>query len=351
MKKILYGAVAMLAAVAVIGCEPANETPTPTPDPDPTPGVETITVTYSPTSVNLLNKVGDSMEVMVSESDFTVTVPAADTWLEATKNGVFVTFTVKELNPTTEVRTSNVEFEFSKEGVSPKKQTYVVSQEANKEEETVSSVIGAPYDKDGVKGVIFWIDPNDETKAKIISTVCHGPQNWCNPGFEELEIATTENDGKANMEIIATTAGADITEFLSYQSCKNEGEGWYLPSKVELEYLLKGYYGVDDYTQLRTDNCKTPLQMADPTLCPMGAVALAARNRFEAAMISLGGAKINQKGDDDVNGTTYLSSTVNTAKISQVAYICTGGPRTSNAAKKADNPQRYTRCIMDVTLK
>lgn len=314
-------------------------------------GSASVTVTYSPASLTLLNKVGDSMEVMVSESDFTVTVPAADTWLEATKNGVFVTFTVKELNPTTEVRTSNVEFEFSKEGISPKKQTYAVSQEGNKEEENVSSVIGAPYDKDGVKGVIFWIDPNDETKAKIISTVCHGPQNWCNPGFEELEIATTEDDGKANMEIIATAAGADIAEFLSYQSCKNEGEGWYLPSKVELGYLLNGYYGVDDYTVLRTDNCKTPLQMANPELCPMGATALAARNRFEAAMISLGGAKINQKGDDDVNGTTYLGSTVNTAKISQVAYACTGGPRLSNAAKKAENPQRYTRCIMDVSLK
>ncbi|MBR1958036.1 MAG: hypothetical protein IKA28_03440, partial [Tidjanibacter sp.] len=70
-------------------------------------GAASVTVTYSPASLTLLNKVGDSMEVMVSESDFTVTVPAADTWLEATKNGVFVTFTVKELNPTTEVRTSN----------------------------------------------------------------------------------------------------------------------------------------------------------------------------------------------------------------------------------------------------
>ena len=99
MKKILYGVMAMIAAVAVIGCEPANETPTPEPKPEPTPDVETITVTYSPTSVNLLNKVGDSMEIMVSEPDFTVTVPAADTWLEATKNGAFVTFTVTELNP------------------------------------------------------------------------------------------------------------------------------------------------------------------------------------------------------------------------------------------------------------
>ena len=313
-------------------------------------GSASVTVTYSPASLTLLNKVGDSMEVMVSESDFTVTVPAADTWLEATKNGVFVTFTVKELNPTTEVRTSNVEFEFSKEGISPKKQTYAVSQEANKEEETVSSVIGAPYDKDGVKGVIFWIDPNDETKAKIISTVCHGPQNWCNPGFEELEIATTEDDGKANMEAIAAAAGENIGEFLAYQSCKNEGEGWYVPSKIELENLLKGYYGVNDLTLLCNENCRNPLNMADPSRCPEGAAALAARNMFEANMIALGGVKINQMSDDDGSGTTYFSSTVNTANIKQIAYICTGGPRVSNANKVSKTPKRYIRCIKDVTL-
>ena len=345
MKKILYGVMAMIAAVAVIGCEPANETPAP----EPTPDVETITVTYSPTSVNLLNKVGDSMEIMVSEPDFTVTVPAADTWLEATKNGAFVTFTVKELNPIAEVRTSNVVFEFSKEGVTPKKQTYTVSQEAGKAVVPVNPVIGTAYDKDGVKGVIFYVDPNDATKAKIVSTLCYGPQNWCNPGFENVEIATTEDNGKANMEAIAAAAGEDIAEFLSYQSCKNEGEGWYLPSRVELENLLKGYYGVNDLTLLRNESCTNPSQMADPTLCPEGAAALAARDKFEA-LIALGGAKLNQKEDTNNDGTTYLTSTVYTADATKVGYGCTGGPRISNAAKKASKPSRYTRCIMDVTL-
>ncbi len=346
MKKILYGVMAMIAAVAVIGCEPANETPAPEPTPDPDP----VIVTFSPTSVNLLNKVGDSMEIMVSEPDFTVTVPAADTWLEATKNGAFVTFTVKELNPIAEVRTSNVVFEFSKEGVTPKKQTYTVSQEAGKAVVPVNPVIGTAYDKDGVKGVIFWVDPNDETKAKIVSTLCYGPQNWCNSGFESVEIATTEDNGKANMEAIAAAAGENIAEFLSYQSCKSEGEGWYLPSRVELENLLKGYYGVNDLALLRNDICKTPSQMADPTLCPEGAAALEARNKFEAALIALGGAKLNNEDDTHSDGTTYMSSTVDTADTKKVGYGCTGGPRMSNAAKTAKAPKRYTRCIMDVTL-
>ena len=346
MKKIFYGVMAMIAAAAVIGCEPSQETPTP----EPTPEVDPITVTYSPTSVNLLNKVGDSMEIMVSEPDFTVTVPAADTWLEATKNGAFVTFTVKELNPNPEVRTSNVEFEFSKEGVTPKKQTYVVKQEAGKVEVPVNPVIGTAYDKNGVKGVIFWVDPNDATKAKIVSTVCYGPQNWCNSGFNSVAIETTEDDGKANMVAIAAAAGENIGEFLSYQSCKTEGEGWYLPSRVELENLLKGYYGVDDLTLLRNDNCKNPSQMADPSLCPEGAAALAARDKFEAALVALGGAKLNQLEDTANDGTTYLGSTVNTANTVQVAYACTGGPRVSNAAKTASKPSRYTRCIADVTL-
>ena len=346
MKKILYGVMAMIAAVAVIGCEPANETPAPEPTPDPDP----VIVTYSPTSVNLLNKVGDSMEIMVSEPDFTVTVPAADTWLEATKNGAFVTFTVKELNPIAEVRTSNVVFEFSKEGVTPKKQTYTVSQEAGKAVVPVNPVIGTAYDKDGVKGVIFWVDPNDATKAKIVSTLCYGPQNWCNSGFESVEIATTEDNGKANMEAIKTAAGENIAEFLSYQSCKNEGEGWYLPSRVELENLLKGYYGVNDLALLRNDSCKNPSQMADPTLCPEGAAALAARDKFEAALIALGGAKLNNEADTHSDGTTYMSSTVDTADVKKVGYGCTGGPRMSNAAKTAKAPKRYTRCIMDVTL-
>ncbi|MBR3682260.1 MAG: BACON domain-containing protein [Tidjanibacter sp.] len=312
-----------------------------------------VTVTYSPASLTLLNQIGDSMDVTLNVTGFTVAVPEADQeWLEATKKDAVVTFTIKALNPNPEVRTSQVAFTFSG-SVSPAIQTYPVSQAAavaEPEPTPKDDRIGTAYDKDGVKGVIFWVDPADATKAKIVSTQAYGPQNWCNDGYDALAITTTEDNGKANMEAIAAAAGENIGEFLSYQSCKTEGEGWYLPSRIELENLLKGYYAVDDLTLLRNENCKNPAEMANPELCPVGAAALAARDKFEAALVALGGEKLNQSADDVNDGTTYLSSTVNTANTTQVAYGCTGGPRISNAAKTAKSPKRYTRCIMDVTL-
>lgn len=304
-------------------------------------------VSFVPASITLLNSIGDSMDVTVSTAAFTVNVPAADqAWLEAVQNGAVVTFKVKELNPATEVRTSQVVFNFTDPTISPASQTYQVSQAAATPEPEIpegNPLLGTAYDKDGVKGVIFWVDPNDATKAKIVSTQCYGPQNWCNSGFETVEIATTEDDGKANMAAIAAAAGDNIAEFLSYQSCKTEGEGWYMPSRAELDQLLKGYYNVTSFDAIYV----RPSEMIESEA---GKAAIAARDKFEAAMIGLGGVKLNQLEENNQDGTTYMGSTVNTANTSQVAYACTGRPRTSNAAKVAKSPKRYTRCIMEVTL-
>ena len=80
----------------------------------------------------------------------------------------------------------------------------------------------------------------------------------------------------------------------------------------------------------------------------MAAEPIAARNKFEGALVALGGKKLNQKADTDGNGTTYYTSTE--ASSTNVGYACTGKPRISSAAKYASSPQRYTRCIKVVDL-
>ena len=206
------------------------------------------------------------------------------------------------------------------------------------EPEYKNPLYATAYDKNGDKGVIFWVDDvANPTKAKIVSTKSYGPHNWWSDTTLPV-VNTGADDGAANMTLIETAAGANIEKYLSYMDCKTEGEGWYLPANNEWDYLLDTYYNVDNHTTLTTN----PSAMA--------AEPIAARNKFEDALVALGGKKLNQEADTVGDGTTYYTSTENSANKVQVGYACTGKPRISNAAKYAKSPKRYTRCIKVVDL-
>lgn len=201
-----------------------------------------------------------------------------------------------------------------------------------------NALYATAYDKNGDKGVIFWVDDvANPTKAKIVSTQSYGPHNWWSD--KSLSVVNTgAEDGAANMTLIETAAGADIEKYLSYMDCKDEGEGWYLPADNEWAYLLDTYYNVDDHTTLTIK----PSEMA--------AERIAARDKFEAALVGLSGTKLNQLADTDSNGTTYYTSTEFSDNRANVGFACTGKPRISNGAKYANSPKRATRCIKVVDL-
>ncbi|MBR3932228.1 MAG: hypothetical protein IKJ46_06635, partial [Tidjanibacter sp.] len=82
----------------------------------------------------------------------------------------------------------------------------------------------------------------------------------------------------------------------------------------------------------------------------MAAERIAARDKFEAALVGLSGTKLNQLADTDSNGTTYYTSTEFSDNRANVGFACTGKPRISNGAKYANSPKRATRCIKVVDL-
>ena len=106
------------------------------------------------------------------------------------------------------------------------------------------------YVENGVnKGVVFWADPNDPTKGLAISgqyanqVVFHGTYKT----FDDAAEFDTD-DSAANFKHITSWADyqADKTKYPAIYFCESLGDGWRLPSKVEMENLFRiwsGYTG------------------------------------------------------------------------------------------------------------
>ena len=103
------------------------------------------------------------------------------------------------------------------------------------------------YVENGVnKGVIFWADPNDPTKGLAISgkyadqVVFHGTHKT----FEDAEKFDTD-DSAANFEYITSRSDYqdDKTKYPAIYFCESLGEGWRLPSKLEMENLFRVWSG------------------------------------------------------------------------------------------------------------
>ena len=96
-----------------------------------------------------------------------------------------------------------------------------------------TSYLGTAY---GTEGVIFWIDPENPTRAKIISAKSHVGQPWSD---ELVSTGATDEseDGTVNFNIIKQTPNYRTANYGALK-CEEEGEGWYMPSPDELEALF-----------------------------------------------------------------------------------------------------------------
>lgn len=86
--------------------------------------------------------------------------------------------------------------------------------------------IGQMYDKDGVKGVIWWVD-EDDTYARIIS-VDETSAAWGEKG--KTTGASSANDGEANTAAIRKLSST----FAGYPAFAGCTSPWYLPAQNEL---------------------------------------------------------------------------------------------------------------------
>lgn len=112
-------------------------------------------------------------------------------------------------------------------------------------------------------GIIFWQDPDDETKGKFIALDEAKDLIWSRLVKTDTSWATNEEDGKANIAIIKIKTRfpfkwQEVYPAFSYCDSYKAGNlttGWYLPASGELQQLYKTYntYGKDKFNKLVTD--------------------------------------------------------------------------------------------------
>lgn len=106
--------------------------------------------------------------------------------------------------------------------------------------------IGEYYDRDGVKGVVCALSP-DKTHGLLLS-LDEIYLHWSEFRKPDLRVvgADDRSDGMANMEKIAAyieANGGSWEDFPAFKWCREQGEGWYLPSIDELLTIGHNYNG------------------------------------------------------------------------------------------------------------
>lgn len=131
-----------------------------------------------------------------------------------------------------------------------------------------------PYvyaENDNNVGVVFWVDPNDATKGKIISGaatyVKWGPAKDLS---EDMDNYITGDHTMAEIaEFVKLASDYSQANYPAVYFCDNLGEGWRLPSRDELNDMLKVYWGVESLvanTSYNTDDNSEAMNKFDSAL-------------------------------------------------------------------------------------
>lgn len=112
--------------------------------------------------------------------------------------------------------------------------------------------LGDIYDKDGVKGLVVKVDAKGE-HGLVMSLEGSGAR-WCTGDVKMAVGATDENDGAANMaavEKMIAKKKLSWEAFPLFEWARSLGEGWYIPSKNELQAIMEYVNGgsLDKYNQ------------------------------------------------------------------------------------------------------
>ena len=212
-------------------------------------------------------------------------------------------------------------------------------------------------EKDANIGVVYWIDPDNPYKGKIVSPSSASPMDWSD-GLIWTDKIQSQEDGLLNYQQFneSEVYTSQKERYYALKYCEDMrsrlGGNWYLPASAELRTLYQTYYGLSE----KPSSNGTDYRFENGALLPG---AMAAKADFDSALSQLGetvtatldgdadaDGVCDNAGFGDANGVTYWSSKVNTGGAIQ--YVNVGVYDLNNTGKVAK--KAYVRCVRDVDL-
>lgn len=218
--------------------------------------------------------------------------------------------------------------------------------------------VGTVYMEDGVnQGVVYWVDPDNPYKGKIVSVSSAESMDWSDGTIWTAKIES-QDDGLANYNQFNSSDvyTSQKEKYYALQYCENLrenlGGNWYLPAPKEIRTLFQIYYGLSEIPA----TIGADYRFVDGVL---NSAVMASKAEFDSALSLLGetvtatldgdadadGVSDNN-GYGDASGVTYWTSKVNTGGAIQ--YVNIGVYNLNNTSKVA--AKGYVRCIRDVQL-
>ena len=213
------------------------------------------------------------------------------------------------------------------------------------------------------QGVVYWVDPDNPFKGKIISVSSVEAMDWSeNLSVQYLWTAKidSQDDGLLNYEQFNSSDvyTSQKEKFYALNYCERmretHGGNWYLPAPKELRTLVQVYYGLSELPPSSAN--EVDYRYENSVLIPS---VMNAKAEFDAALRLLGETATatldgnadadgvcDNNGYGDVRGVTYWTSKVNTG--GPVQYVNIGTYFLNNTSKMA--AKGYVRCIRDVEL-
>lgn len=213
------------------------------------------------------------------------------------------------------------------------------------------------------QGVVYWIDPNNPYKGKVISVSSAETMDWSEnyyQGYLWTEKIQSQDDGLLNYNQFHSSEvyTSQMEKFYAMNYCEKmretHGGNWYLPAPKELRTLCQTYYALSEIPPASATITDYRFENSVLVQSRMNAKA-----DFDAALRELG-ETVTATLDGDANGdgisdntgygtadgVAYWSSKVNTG--GEVQYVNIGAYYVQRTGKLPATC--YVRCVRDVEI-
>lgn len=193
-------------------------------------------------------------------------------------------------------------------------------------------------------GVLFWVDPNNPNKGKIVSGAAANI-TWGTSSATKYDWAPDINtdNGMANHQYVLALEGSNAETYPAVYFCKDLGDGWHLPTINEMLDMVRVYYGIDatvDDATLANNYAVNPssavAEKFDTELakCPVSNSEYAKLAISASSAWYWTGQSYYKDGDNNSGKCARV-------KIASTVFVSGGNARNTG----------YVRCVRDVEIK